>query len=80
MEFILKVQSGDIPCYLAILSMPTLPTLQGVLDLYLIGGGVAARTEVRYINTFGAVLADAERCLIQTTQSYVGLTDSLAWG
>ncbi len=61
MEFILKVQSGDIPRNLAILSMPT---LQGVLHLYLIGGGAAARTEVRYINTFGAVLADAERCLI----------------
>ena len=59
MEFILKVQSGDIPRNLAILSMPT---LQGVLHLYLIGGGAATRTEVRYINTFGAVLADAERC------------------
>ena len=38
-----------------------MPTLQGVLHLHLIGGGAAARTEVRYINTFGAVLADAER-------------------
>ena len=59
MEFILKVQSGDIPCYLAILSMPT---LQGVLQLYLIGGGVATRTKISYINTFGVVLVDAERC------------------
>ncbi len=59
MDLILKFQSGDIPRNLAILSMPT---LRGVLHLHLIGGGAAARTEVRSINIFGVVRADAERC------------------
>jgi hypothetical protein len=43
----LKVKLGDIPCNLAILSMPT---LQGVLHLHLIGGGTRNRTRVRIPN------------------------------
>ncbi len=48
MEPILKVKLGDIPCNLAILSMPT---LQGVLHLHLIGGGGGNRTRVRKSST-----------------------------
>ncbi len=59
MEFILKVQSGDIPRNLAILSMPT---LQGVLHLYLIGGGVTTPDKSTYLNAFAAVKSAAETC------------------
>lgn len=33
---------------------------------FLIGGGVATCTKTSYINTFGVVRADAERCGIQS--------------
>ena len=62
MEPILKVKLGDIPCNLAILSMPT---LQGVLHLHLIGGGGGNRTRVRKSST--------------VSSTYLAMLFSLTW-